>query len=587
MNNINFTLILIINIFNLFYCLECLFFLYNISINTMIILEVPKEFQPNYISTYPQYSAGKNMEEIFFNYLSSNKDKINTEYIYIPIFWTSYYILKNYGQNISSLIHWLEKLDTSKKYFTIVQYSAGIMVSKELFYLPIKVFSAGGGGINVLSDSVSSYTFFNMKRDLFNGARSDHVLPLICYPEFPNLNLNKNIYCSFMGRLDTHPCRCFMYKLLKNEKNFLFFKSLGYNKYKDLINNSIFTLCPRGYGYTSFRLFEAILAISIPIYIWENEITLPYQELLDYNEFCVIVHSSKIKNIPSILKKINIDSFQKKLKQIRNCFTYQKMFDYVKYTISLPKKISVAIPHYNNTKFITSAIKPLINDDRIDEIVICDDNSSDKKYLIKIINDFKSSKIKLQFNNTNLGCYHNKIKTVSYCKNDWTILLDSDNIIQKNYIDQLFNIKDWDNSVIYCPEISKTFPGEQSPFLIYSEFKDTTIDLNYAFENKNNQNFKVLTNTCNYFLPVKRFLQVMDPLKNNFNRDTMDCLDSAIIFKDWLISGNTFFVVNKLFYHHRLHPNSNFTLSKSKKFENTTINNIYVEIQNAISRKKL
>ena len=35
----------------------------------MIIHEVPKAFQPKYKSDYPKYSSGKNMEEIFFEFL--------------------------------------------------------------------------------------------------------------------------------------------------------------------------------------------------------------------------------------------------------------------------------------------------------------------------------------------------------------------------------------------------------------------------------------------------------------------------------------------------------------------------------------
>ena len=40
----------------------------------------------------------------------------------------------------------------------------------------------------------------------------------------------------------------------------------------------------------------------------------------------------------------------------------------------------------------------------------------------------KQRKIKLYQNTNNLGCYHNKLKSISYCSNDWAILLDSDNI---------------------------------------------------------------------------------------------------------------------------------------------------------------
>ena len=45
----------------------------------MIIQEIPTIFQPSYKSNYPEYSSGKNIEEICFQYFLENKDSINSE----------------------------------------------------------------------------------------------------------------------------------------------------------------------------------------------------------------------------------------------------------------------------------------------------------------------------------------------------------------------------------------------------------------------------------------------------------------------------------------------------------------------------
>jgi len=37
-----------------------------------------------------------------------------------------------------------------------------------------------------------------------------------------------------------------------------------------LIHGSVFHLCPRGNGPSSYRLYEALQADTIPIYIWEG-----------------------------------------------------------------------------------------------------------------------------------------------------------------------------------------------------------------------------------------------------------------------------------------------------------------------------
>ena len=114
----------------------------------MEILKVPPKFLPNYKSIYPPYSCGKNLEEIFFEFFIKYKDVIKTERIYIPIFWTSFYILRNYGKNISDLCSYLDiNLDKKKKYSTICQYASGIYWNNKK-NIDIIVFSSGGGGIN-------------------------------------------------------------------------------------------------------------------------------------------------------------------------------------------------------------------------------------------------------------------------------------------------------------------------------------------------------------------------------------------------------------------------------------------------------
>ena len=37
------------------------------------------------------------------------------------------------------------------------------------------------------------------------------------------------------------------------------------------MRDSLFSLCPRGYGPTSFRLYESIQLGSIPVYIAEDD----------------------------------------------------------------------------------------------------------------------------------------------------------------------------------------------------------------------------------------------------------------------------------------------------------------------------
>ena len=292
----------------------------------MYILDIPKQFQPSYVSNYPGYSSGKNMEEIFFEYFLKNKDKIESDYIYIPIFWTSFYITRNYAKNIEDLYTYLETLDKSKKYFTIVQYASGIFVKN--FGLNLLVFSSGGGGLNINNNqTVHDIYFNNLTRAMFFGNKGDYILPLICNPSFPFLNLNKDIFCSFMGRFDTHPCRFKMQNELKQNNKIQMFQSTNFENYKNILNKSIFSLAPRGYGYTSFRIYEALLAESIPIYIWEDKKVLPFEDKINWDDIAIIIHSDDIDKISNILETITSEKINKMVENIRKV-KYMFSFDY-------------------------------------------------------------------------------------------------------------------------------------------------------------------------------------------------------------------------------------------------------------------
>uniref|UniRef100_A0A6C0JGV4 Glycosyltransferase 2-like domain-containing protein n=1 Tax=viral metagenome TaxID=1070528 RepID=A0A6C0JGV4_9ZZZZ len=241
--------------------------------------------------------------------------------------------------------------------------------------------------------------------------------------------------------------------------------------------------------------------------------------------------------------------------------------------------ISVAIPYYNSSHFILDALHPLLNDNRISEIIICDDKSSDIdiQLLQNKITSLNNPKITVYFNEENLGCFKNKLKVLSYCSNDWAILLDADNIINTDYIDRLYLIDTWNPKYIYAPQIAFTFPGYPSPHLDYSEYANKVISKQVYLRDFKKNTFQCLINTCNYFVPVKEYLKNMETISNLYNRPYMDSLDSAVLFTEWLTE-NEVFVVNNLFYKHRLHDESNYSMSKSKNSENIVKNYLYYKI---------
>ena len=54
------------------------------------------------------------------------------------------------------------------------------------------------------------------------------------------------------------------------------------------MQSSYFALCPRGYGVTSYRLYEAFEFGVVPVYISrEDEYYLPFEDIVDWDKLCV------------------------------------------------------------------------------------------------------------------------------------------------------------------------------------------------------------------------------------------------------------------------------------------------------------
>lgn len=254
-------------------------------------LRVPPEYP-----VYPPYHQGHYLEEYFYNFYIKNKNDFDqTDYTYIPIFWTNVYIT---GKNRKLIQPYLDSLSKNKKYFTVSQHDDAITEN-----LPVNTihFAAGGrtGGIPI---------------------------PLICSP-IPRENISKtvikDILCSFVGTISTTSgLRQNLYQTLQRETGFYFTEprwwtpTVSQEKFKEFIDitqRSWFTLCPRGYGLQSFRFFEVLQLGSIPVFVYDTE-WFPFNKLIDWSTFSICIHINDIRNIPKILNNISKEKRMEMLK---------------------------------------------------------------------------------------------------------------------------------------------------------------------------------------------------------------------------------------------------------------------------------
>ena len=244
---------------------------------------VPNEFKVLTNHEYPPYN--RTIFEEFFMYYYDMKI-IDSIYTYLPIMWTNLYISRNYSNgDMSDLQRYLDSLNRNKKYFTIIQYDDGIL--EDIKDLNIKIFGAGGGGY---------------KSDLMKTPEKNlgYPIPLVCNPNpYIIRGRERDILCGFVGSFNTHPIRQKIRDL--KCKEFTLKDKTDYKIFADIMERSIFSLCPRGYGRTSFRICEALQYGSIPVYIYDKP-WIPWENEFDFNEIGILIQESEIPNIFDILQ---------------------------------------------------------------------------------------------------------------------------------------------------------------------------------------------------------------------------------------------------------------------------------------------
>ncbi|WP_034259908.1 glycosyltransferase family 2 protein [Altibacter lentus] len=249
------------------------------------------------------------------------------------------------------------------------------------------------------------------------------------------------------------------------------------------------------------------------------------------------------------------------------------------------RKISIAIPCYNSANFIQDALRYPILDERVDDIVISDDGSDDFEELSRKVGELNAPKIKIHRNTVNSGgCYKNKAIAASYAKNDWLILLDSDNFFDKNFIDALYSIHKWEENTFYCPANGMILPhfnfedfDRRIDFDIFKEHlkgrKVSTTPrlkflytvffnspkflqklISYAFMMNKSNRFLSLMNDSNYFVNKESFLINHElSKKEKLNPFSADTIFSNFI---WLRQNNYMQVVQQMTYFHTVHSES-------------------------------
>ena len=233
---------------------------------------------------YPPYN-----NFIFSTYFESRfkKESILFEREYFPICTTKAWTEPDEVESIKERI---KLIDPNKKYFTVT----------ELLNFPLPG--------NVLN---------------FGAGHGDIPIPYLS--DLPSLNPSpiqlRTEKIKFRGNLSGK-------RELLNSLDYVLCEWVSPCVYFEELNNTVFALCPQGCDYSSYRLYEAIASGCLPVYISDVH-WLPFPEIINWDEFCILLGWNELDTMERILKLFNPRLMQAKAFEAQKYLNKEFTYNYI------------------------------------------------------------------------------------------------------------------------------------------------------------------------------------------------------------------------------------------------------------------
>jgi glycosyltransferase involved in cell wall biosynthesis len=211
-------------------------------------------------------------------------------------------------------------------------------------------------------------------------------------------------------------------------------------------------------------------------------------------------------------------------------------------------KITLAITTYNRTDLLFESFKQVADDPRLYEILIVDDCSDEQTVQTLIKELAKYENVRLIINAHNRGMAQNKAYAVSQSLTDWCILFDSDNIMDKRYLDALeacWEKEPPQDNVIYMP-------SKAEPNFDFTKHEGKMLCRGYWKNNISDPMLNVGGNTANYVVNKDFYGKCFKENKDVKGSDTVFHL------LQHLKHGGCAYIVPGMHYYHRDHAGSTY-----------------------------
>ncbi|WP_394759395.1 glycosyltransferase family 2 protein [Flavobacterium sp.] len=244
-------------------------------------------------------------------------------------------------------------------------------------------------------------------------------------------------------------------------------------------------------------------------------------------------------------------------------------------------KFSVALCTYNGEKYLHQQISSILNQSvKVDEILICDDISTDKT--MAILNDFRAKNsdiIKIYSNSENLRSVKNFEKAIKLCTGDIIFLADQDDVWAETKVEEFKTLfQDENTKGIF----SDGFLIDKNNDVIHSTSLWNSFNFNPKILSSNLELSKYLTQKNNIATGAtmafrKEIVNEITPFPelNNFHHDQWIAL--------YLALNNNLNYIDKKLISYRIHENqqvgAKLKSNVFKKFKNSIIDQVIFKNQ--------
>lgn len=219
--------------------------------------------------------------------------------------------------------------------------------------------------------------------------------------------------------------------------------------------------------------------------------------------------------------------------------------------------ISVALTTYNGEKYLKKQLDSIMNQTmKVDEIIVCDDGSTDSTFSI-----LENYPVKLYKNKENLGYRLNFKQALEKCNGDYIFLCDQDDIWKENKVEEMVNIMNQNKDILSLASSFEYIDNEDNPKPVKLEKNRSNNNLFPEYVKDND----LVNVPIDLFFPMNYFqgcsLCITKRLKDVVIKNWNNNMEHDYLINTIAATLNGMYFYNKSLFQYRIHESNTIGVS--------------------------